>query len=513
MTASLVERAAELMVLGAVPWPAFAPCASPSFWRAFPRAAWGLAGLLTVYAVGLAVVAVVAPPGLLRGLAGLALGVLVGLHWHSAPTRGRRWPPGSLRLLPLGPWFDRQFFFEQHRRYGSPFKTSQFMRPMACFVGLSDGFDFLREHEASLGSPPLPAGRFIPGGFLRHMTPEAHVATKDVFRAALTRDVYEPLEPFMRETIGAELARMVEASNGSGGRGVPPRRHVQRAVFAMWARLFFHVVPGSADFARLQVLFKVIDVRNPAWASDGTVRAAFGEITALLQRQPTAAGPAGVDAARSFLDALATHRPDAVEDPTVIGNLIYLMHLSWSDVSGLLVWVFRMLTEHPEWVERLHVAPMGAGGGDAAGLPLSTRVVLETLRLEQSEHLYRVANRAIEHDGFVIPRGWLVRLCVRESHRDPAVFENPEAFDPDRFLRRTYTRREYSPFGAGLRHACLGEGLTRAVGRVFVEELVSAYTWRTVADGAYEYSAWRHWRPSSRWRVLVTARPCDAPPR
>jgi cytochrome P450 len=138
-------------------------------------------------------------------------------------------------------------------------------------------------------------------------------------------------------------------------------------------------------------------------------------------------------------------------------------------------------------------------------LPLSTRVVLETLRLEQSEHLYRVATREIEHRGFVIPRGWLVRLCVRESHRDPAVFENPEAFDPDRFLRRTYTRREYSPFGAGLRHTCLGEGLTRLVGHVFVEEVASAYTWRTVTDGAYEYSAWRHWRPSSRWRVLATS--------
>ena len=64
----------------------------------------------------------------------------------------------------------------------------------------------------------------------------------------------------------------------------------------------------------------------------------------------------------------------------------------------------------------------------------STRIVMETLRLEQSEYLYRETTRDIEHKGVVIPRGWLVRLCVRESHQDPAIFANPDVFDPDRFL-------------------------------------------------------------------------------
>ena len=46
----------------------------------------------------------------------------------------------------------------------------------------------------------------------------------------------------------------------------------------------------------------------------------------------------------------------------------------------------------------------------------------------------------ITHAGFRLPRGWLLRICVHESHRDPAVFEHPEVFDPDRFLRRAPTR-------------------------------------------------------------------------
>jgi cytochrome P450 len=370
---------------------------------------------------------------------------------------------------------------------------------MACLVGLPSGFDFLRDHEASLGSPPVPFNRFIPGGFLRWMSPERHVATKEAFRNAMVRDVHEPLEPFMRATIRAELGRMADASDASDGQGVPPRRHVQRMVFAIWMRLFFHVEPHAPELQRLKALYAIVDMRNPTGASNRAVKTALAAIAQLLRDRLATVGPAGAEPPGSFLEALVRSHPRSLDDPGVLLNVVYMAHTTWSDVSGLLQWLFRMLTDHPEWAGRLR-------SDDPDGSSLSTRIVMETLRLEQSEHLYRVAKREIEHDGFVIPRGWLVRLCVRESHQDPGVFENPRSFDPDRFLSRSYTRREYSPFGAGGRYACLGEGLTKAVGHLFVEELARGYEWRTVSDGPYEYSAWRHWRPASTWRVLVTPR-------
>ena len=500
----MLERVVEIAILAALPWPALAPLASREFRAAFPANARTLAALLGAAFAALGLVSVFAPSVWLRVLAAAALAVHALVLWHSSVRRGRSrgWPAGSLRPLPLGPWFDREFFRREGLRHGGVFKTNQFIRPMACVVGLPRGLDLLREHEASLSSPPLPSGRFIPGGFLRHMPPETHVATKEVFKEALSREVYEPLEPFLRAVMRAELERMAAESAPGSGEGLAPRRHIQRFLFAAWARLWLDVSPESPEFARLKALFHVIDLRNPSGATDDEVRAALAEITATMRRRLAARDAGASGPPPSFLHAMARRRPDAVEDPTVIGNLIYLTHFTWSDVSGLLVWVFRMLTEHPEWAERLRAA----APEPADALPLATRVVMETLRLEQSEHLYRAAERTIEHQGTVIPKGWLVRLCVRESHRDPAVFANPDTFDPDRFLGRAYTRREYSPFGAGLRHTCLGEGLTRFVGRVFAEELARGFTWKTVADGPHEYSAWRHWRPSSRWRVVVAKR-------
>src|SRR5262249_15561462 len=152
--------------------------------------------------------------------------------------------------------------------------------------------------------------------------------------------------------------------------------------------------------------------------------------------------------APGVLASIVRRHPAAVDDPTAIGNLIYETHITWADVSGLLMWLLRMLTDHPEWSARLR-GNENASESDDAQPSLASLFVSETLRMEQSEHLYRVAERDIEYDGIRIPRGWLVRLCVHESHRNPEAFANPDMFDPNRFRDRAYSRREYSPFGIG----------------------------------------------------------------
>ena len=161
-----------------------------------------------------------------------------------------------------------------------------------------------------------------------------------------------------------------------------------------------------------------------------------------------------------------------------------------------------MLSDHPRWVERLREELAEPAGSD-----LSTRVVMETLRLEQSEFVYRRAAHDFDWSGFTIPAGWLIRVCVQEGHRDPAVFEDPTVFDPDRFARRTFSRDEYSPFGADT-HGCMGPAIVHFLGHVFVEELAGGFTWKVVSDGPRGRGIrhWQHWTPSPSFRIEIAER-------
>ena len=129
--------------------------------------------------------------------------------------------------------------------------------------------------------------------------------------------------------------------------------------------------------------------------------------------------------------------------------------------------------------------------------------------MEQSESRYRRATADLELDGFRIPKQWLVRMCIRESHQDESVFPNAATFDPDRFLGPPHTRAQYAPFGA-FRLACIGEDVTKTVAARYALELTSRYQWRVVDDGPPEITRWAHNAPNRRLSVRMTPRTTPA---
>ena len=128
--------------------------------------------------------------------------------------------------------------------------------------------------------------------------------------------------------------------------------------------------------------------------------------------------------------------------------------------------------------------------------------------MEQSEYLYRRVTKPITIDGFRIPRRWLLRICVHESHRDPTIFREPDRFDPDRFVGAAFSRNEYSPFGADNR-GCIGVAVVHVLGRIFVEELCAGYSLRITTDALPRHGTRHHdhWSPSPQRRYALVARP------
>ena len=110
------------------------------------------------------------------------------------------------------------------------------------------------------------------------MPPERHAAAKDVLRRAIAREVYQPFEPVFRDIFRTMAAGMVTEGSLSNGASVPPRRHVQRAMFPLWTTLFFDIEAGTPGVERLKALYRILDIRNPTGASDEAIHGAVAEI-------------------------------------------------------------------------------------------------------------------------------------------------------------------------------------------------------------------------------------------
>jgi cytochrome P450/NADPH-cytochrome P450 reductase len=94
-----------------------------------------------------------------------------------------------------------------------------------------------------------------------------------------------------------------------------------------------------------------------------------------------------------------------------------------------------------------------------AKLDVIDRVLKEALRLWPTAPAYTVAAHAdTTLGGYDVAKDELISVLLPQMHRDPAVWEDPETFDIDRWLPAAEAALPphcYKPFGSGLR-ACIG---------------------------------------------------------
>ena len=150
-----------------------------------------------------------------------------------------------------------------------------------------------------------------------------------------------------------------------------------------------------------------------------------------------------------------------------------------------LAWMWYLLSAHPEARERMQSevdAVLGdrtPDADDAARLPWTAACFQEAMRLYPPAWiLERDAIGPDEVGGFAIPRHATVIISPFVVHRNPAVWKDPEVFDPERFLPGSAAgrpRSAYLPFGAG-RRMCVGAGFAMMEGTLLAAMIAQRCT-------------------------------------
>ena len=186
---------------------------------------------------------------------------------------------------------------------------------------------------------------------------------------------------------------------------------------------------------------------------------------AIRERRAQAAG-ARRDLLGLLMDAKDDEGSGAGLDDTELRDQIFTIFVAGHETTAnALVWTLYFLSLHPAWRRAVRQEVKDVLGdrtpemSDVPKLVVLDRVLKESMRLKPPiTRVGRRIARDVEIGGYPMAAGSFLVLSPYVTHRHPAFWENPEGFDPDRFLperEATRPRYAYFPFLGGPRQ-CIG---------------------------------------------------------
>ncbi|XP_076830836.1 cytochrome P450 2U1 [Brachyhypopomus gauderio] len=179
--------------------------------------------------------------------------------------------------------------------------------------------------------------------------------------------------------------------------------------------------------------------------------------------------------------------------------------------TNSILWMVLYMCLHPDVQEKVQQeidAVVGSGRPpsltDKGTLPYTEATIMEVQRMTVVVPLSipHMASKTTEFRGYTIPKGTVIIPNLWSVHRDPSVWENPDEFNPSRFLdeQGQLLRKEFFiPFGIG-RRVCMGEQLAKMEVFLMFSSLMQAFTFR-LPEG--------HRAPSLQGRFGLTLAPSE----
>jgi cytochrome P450 len=183
-----------------------------------------------------------------------------------------------------------------------------------------------------------------------------------------------------------------------------------------------------------------------------------------------------------LLEAADPDTGQGLSDVEVRANIVFFIAAGHETTADALSWALYLVSQAPEVRRRLErevdeaIGPAVAPR-EVSGLVFTRAVLEEAMRLYPPvPYLSRAALRDDRIGKFKIPKGSMVVVAPWVLHRHRRLWQDPDAFDPDRFMpgrREAIDRFAYLPFGAGPR-VCMGAGFAVQQASVVLASVVRA---------------------------------------
>jgi cytochrome P450 len=200
-----------------------------------------------------------------------------------------------------------------------------------------------------------------------------------------------------------------------------------------------------------------------------------------------AAGPdhGSLDLPNLLVHSLDEETGQPLDDERIRNELLVFMFAGHETTSLTLTWFHKLLEDRGDITEKIRaevdtvLRERAPRLEDLPKLTYTRQVIDEVLRYMPTVPF--VARRAQDDavmGGTQIKSGDVVAPFIWGAHRHPDFWNNPEAFDPDRFSAEDSAgrdRRAYLPFGLGNR-LCIGRGVALAELTIFAALLAQRTT-------------------------------------
>jgi cytochrome P450 len=175
---------------------------------------------------------------------------------------------------------------------------------------------------------------------------------------------------------------------------------------------------------------------------------------------------------------------EAMSIQQLIDEIKILFIAGHETTANALTFTLHLLGNHPEAQQKIYAELMAIESETDDVVEQLQKMTYTNAVLNESMRLYPPAwitdRENIADDnllGFDIKKGTLIGVSFYELHRNPKYWDNPEAFDPERFLgeQKKQSYQYFYPFGAGPR-MCIGLGFAMYEMSLTLSYIVKRFT-------------------------------------